>query len=76
MGSRYWITGAQLGILQEMTKEKREKLIEEIIDNQFIGNVSTYEERLEFKKAVQSLEGNIKIFLAVRRMKEKEILRD
>jgi len=71
MGNRYWITGVQLGILQQMTKEKREKLIEEIIDNQFIGNVSTDEESLEFKKAVQSLEGNIKILLAVRRMKEK-----
>jgi hypothetical protein len=39
---RYWITGVQLGILKFRAKQgdKKEinKLIEEIIDDQFIGN--------------------------------------
>lgn len=39
MAGRYIITGVQLGMLYSIDdKEKREKLINEIIDNQFIGN--------------------------------------
>ena len=37
MGGRYWIKGVQLGMLQESSKADREKLINEIIDKQFIG---------------------------------------
>lgn len=38
MSERYWITGVQLGLLQEIPKEERSKLVEEIVDKQFIGS--------------------------------------
>lgn len=37
MSERYWITGVQLGMLQELPKNERKKLVEKIIDDQFIG---------------------------------------
>lgn len=39
MGGRYWITGVQLGILTRGTINDRIKIMQEIIDNQFIGNI-------------------------------------
>jgi len=37
MGERYLITGVQLGMLIEILKKQRQKTIEKIIDEQFIG---------------------------------------
>ena len=43
MGGRYWITGTQLGMLKAFKgkgmDEERQKLIEEVIDKQFIENM-------------------------------------
>ena len=39
MGERYLITGVQLGMLVALDdKDKREKAVNEIIDNQFVAN--------------------------------------
>ena len=39
MGERYLVTGVQLGMLTVSSKESdRKKLIDEIIDKQFVGN--------------------------------------
>lgn len=43
MGERYFITGVQLGMLIAIPdKEERKKIVDEIIDKQFIGNTETY----------------------------------
>ena len=40
MSERYWITGVQLGLLQVIQKEEdRQKIINDIIEKQFIGRV-------------------------------------
>lgn len=40
MSERYMVTGVQLGMLQALNdKYERAKLIEEIIENQYIGNL-------------------------------------
>ncbi len=48
MGSRYYITGTQIGIIYAMLDlakpEDIRKLLQEVLDNQFIGNAE------EFKK--------------------------
>lgn len=42
MSERYMVTGVQLGMLQALNdKYERAKLIEEIIENQYIGNLCT-----------------------------------
>jgi hypothetical protein len=38
MGERYLVTGVQLGMLIEFEKETRKKLVDEIIESQFIEN--------------------------------------
>ena len=39
MSERYWIKGTQLGLLIAMeSKEQRQKLVDKIVDKQFIGN--------------------------------------
>ena len=44
MGERYLITGVELGMFQVFAKENKpdkiNKLVEEIIDKQFVGNTS------------------------------------
>jgi hypothetical protein len=50
MSERYWITGVQLGILQVLSNEKGKELIDEIVDNQFIGNKKDLEKMLKVKK--------------------------
>lgn len=40
MSERYMVTGVQLGMLQALNdKYERAKLIEEIIENQYVGNL-------------------------------------
>ena len=38
MSERYWITGVQLGLLIALEKPKREKLVNKMVEEQFIGN--------------------------------------
>lgn len=56
MSERYWVTGVQLGIIEALTEAKHyvddlekyqqlKKLLEDILDQQFIGNIpNPYEE--------------------------------
>ena len=40
MGERYWITGVQLGMLQELKDyDAKVALVERIVDGQFLGHV-------------------------------------
>ena len=40
MGGRYLLTGVQMGILMSITDEKTKmEILQEIMDNQFIGNI-------------------------------------
>jgi len=57
MGERYWISGVQLGLLQSFSAEaKRQKLINEILDKQFIGNYPTDGDKEAFAKAITHLD--------------------
>ena len=38
MNERYWITGGQLAMLQEINHIHRKKMVDEIIDNQFLAS--------------------------------------
>lgn len=60
MGERYWITGVQLGLLKAGLQEKQPseqaiKIIEKIIDEQYIGS------RQELLKILETLKGITKI---------------
>jgi mannose/fructose-specific phosphotransferase system component IIA len=45
MGERYWISGVQLGMLIVLSTEReRKKMVDEIIEKQFVGNTNTYED--------------------------------
>jgi len=44
MGGRYYLTGVQLGMLMSIPKESvRMKLLQEIMDNQYLGDKEEYE---------------------------------
>jgi len=49
MSERYWITGVQLGLLMTVGSNAKNRLINEIIDEQFIGNFQPK----EFKKKIK-----------------------
>lgn len=54
MGGRYYLTGVQLGILMSDTDEQeRMKLLQEIMDDQFIGDF----EKEIWEKELAVLEG-------------------
>jgi hypothetical protein len=56
MSERYWITGAQLGLLQvAATEESRKFVIDNIIDKQFICNCFTEEAKKKFEEEVEKL---------------------
>ena len=56
MGERYWITGIQLGLLQECdNKPYRKELIEEIIDKQFIGNFESDKDKERFEEQIKKV---------------------
>lgn len=64
MSERYWVTGVQLGILKAFSKgavfEKAVgKLVDEIIDKQFIGNFRTIEEQTNFELAISLMQDYI-----------------
>lgn len=50
MSERYWISGVQLGLLQELVYEERKKLVKEIVDKQFMGHEK------DLKKIMKGLE--------------------
>ncbi len=61
MSERYWVTGVQLGLLKVFSKgatvEKAvEKLLDEIIDKQFIGNFRTAQEQIDFETAISLMQ--------------------
>jgi len=50
MSERYWVSGVQLGILltaDSLTLKQRNQMIQEIIENQFIGNKEELKELLK-----------------------------
>ena len=48
MGSRYWVTGVQLGLLFQANNLDREKVITKITNEQYIGDKKDFEK--QFKK--------------------------
>ena len=53
---RYWITGVQLGLLMSIPKKKeRQKVGNSIIDNQFIGNFETDEDKKRFEAQIEKI---------------------
>jgi len=53
MSERYWVSGVQLGILltaDSLTIKQRNQMIQEIIENQFIGN------KHEIRKLLKQME--------------------
>lgn len=55
MSERYWITGCQLGLMAESEKEKRKALLDKIVDEQFITNCWTDEDKQAFKNLMNEL---------------------
>ena len=59
MGGRYYITGVQLGLLVSDHKEARLQAMQEIIDNQFIGNTDGTKEEKELIKKIEEFSQEI-----------------
>ena len=56
MGGRYYITGVQLALLQEFLEaSKRVKLINEIMEKQFIGNFTTPKQQKAFEQQIKKI---------------------
>lgn len=51
MGERYWVTGVQLGMLK--ISPNRNKIIDKIIENQFIDNFPTDKDKKFFNKQIK-----------------------
>ena len=48
MSERYWVTGVQLGLLQQLQHDKaRKDLVDLIVKNQFVGNKKDLEKMLK-----------------------------
>ena len=59
MSERYWITGVQLGMLQAIPDEKeRKKMVEEIVDKQFIGDLKVFNKIIDLSKDIQKASFN------------------
>jgi hypothetical protein len=58
ISERYWITGVQLGMLKEKTVDEKvkDKMTDEIIDKQFIGNYYTEEEKKQFEEKMKGID--------------------
>ena len=51
MAERYWISGAQIGVLKApLADERRKKILKKIEDNQFIGRIDEEKEIIILKK--------------------------
>jgi hypothetical protein len=57
MGGRYWITGVQLGAIKALLKYAGQPygLIDKIVENQFIGDFPTEEDKKRFKKHIMTI---------------------
>jgi len=57
MSERYFITGVQLGMLvqKEVDEETKKKLMDIIIDKQFITNCHSNEDKINFKKKIREI---------------------
>lgn len=56
MSERYWITGAQLGILEALDdSDRRRALVDQIVDKQFILNAFTDDEKDSFEGIMKTL---------------------
>ena len=57
MSERYWVTGVQLGLLKEdvLDVRARNRLIDKIIDKQFIGNYFSDEAQKQFEEKIKQL---------------------
>lgn len=60
MGERYWVTGVQIGLFRSANRNDRNKEIDLVIDNQFIGNYYTEEEKKEFLKKMKEAFEDVK----------------
>jgi hypothetical protein len=48
MSERYFVTGVQLGLLIALpNQEERQKLVDEIIDKQFLGDKESFEKKFK-----------------------------
>ena len=62
MGERYWITGGQLVmILCSNNKLELKELIDEIIDEQFIRNYPSDEDKKSFLKEIELMRMNFEL---------------
>ena len=50
MSERYWITGAQLGLIKTGYEHIIKETVDNVIENQFIGNYRTDKEQKAFKE--------------------------
>lgn len=55
MSERYFITGVQLGLLHASNKRECVPLIHQIMDNQFIGNFPTKDDKIRFEKMMKKM---------------------
>lgn len=55
MGERYWVTGVQLGLFRSANRKDRDKEIDLVINNQFIGNFPTDEDKKSFLKQIKKV---------------------
>lgn len=55
MGEKYWASGVQLGMLIAGNEKERERLVNRIIDKQFIGNYRTEKEQKAFKQQIKKI---------------------
>lgn len=56
MGERYWVTGTQIGLLMSsISFEDKNKIVDKIVENQFITNCWTDEEKQVFKNLMDEL---------------------
>jgi len=56
MAERYWITGVQLGILKaSLLTNQKQSIIDEVEENQFIGNYPTDEDKKRFEAQIKKI---------------------
>ena len=56
MGGRFWVTGVELALLQEIPEAtKRKKMIKNIMEKRFIGNFSTPEHQKAFEQQIKKI---------------------
>lgn len=73
MGERYWITGVQLGLLKAVPfASDRNKVIDKILDNQFIVNCIEEQDKKEFEEILKNIPIEIGIKAELREALKKQ----